>query len=148
MLSRICICEVEKLVLMHPSPACWPAVISIFCLSAVSLRSLWSLAHPSSSVTFSFPSSPLVFILCSFSIYFRPQVPLLKEQKQRFRGVQHIHRETPVHREGPSLRPASIKLYLVSAAGSGWVRKILYLTLKPIDVFILIYLINSDLNAI
>lgn len=53
-----------------------------------------------------------------------PKVPLLKEQKQCFGGVQHIHRETPVHREGPSFRPASIKLYLVSAAGSGWVRRI------------------------
>lgn len=51
------------------------------------------------------------------------QVPLLEEQKQCFRGVQHIHRETPVHRERPPLCPASTKLYLVSAAGSGWVRK-------------------------
>lgn len=90
---------------------------------------LHSLCH---SVIFSFPSSPSVFTLCPL-FYFCPpplhwtspllQVPLPKEQKQRFRGVQHIHRETPVHREGPSLRPASTKLYLVSAAGSGWVRK-------------------------
>lgn len=56
------------------------------------------------------------------------QVPLPKEQKQRFRGVQHIHRETPVHREGPPLRPASTKLYLVSAAGSGRVRQSCWLS--------------------
>lgn len=50
------------------------------------------------------------------------QVPLLKEQKWRFCGVQHIYRETPVHRKGPPLRPTSVKLYLVSAASSRWVR--------------------------
>lgn len=51
------------------------------------------------------------------------QVPLLKEQKWRFCGVQHIHRKTPVHRKGSPLRPTSLKLYLVSAASSGWVRR-------------------------
>lgn len=59
-----------------------------------------------------------------YHILFGPtlQVPLLKEQKWRFGGVQHIHGETPVHRKGPPLCPTSVKLYLVSAASSGWVR--------------------------
>lgn len=69
------------------------------------------------------PSSPLFSVFhLNVSLLFLPKVPLLKEQKQCVCGVQHVHRETPVHREGPSFRPASIKLYLVSAAGSGWVR--------------------------
>lgn len=117
----------------------WSAVISIFCLSAViffyvsvNLSCFWfagSLIYV--TLLSRFLSNLLLLSLSSvpfFSISVRSllwtstlQVPMLKEQKQRFRGVQHIHRETPVHREGPSLRPASTKLYLVSAAGSGWV---------------------------
>lgn len=119
----------------------WSAVISIFCLSAVSPRSPKSLGlRPLQHIPFfSFwPWSSLHFLLIVAL-----QVSLLKEQKRRFGGVQHIHRETPVHREGPSLRPASIKLYLVSAAGSGWVRRAVYLTDQSTAAFIWIFTRSS-----
>jgi len=107
------------------SPAC---LVFIVCQ-----RLLWtaSFSFPSSSVShFRSPSSPfclyppsLFYIFLSLFLFFSStlQVPLLKEQKWRVCSVQRVHRETPVHREGPSLPPASTKLYLVSAAGSGWV---------------------------
>lgn len=95
----------------HPRRYCiwyWCASCSNIQSQSVSVPSYFSAAFLLPSLT--------VFLLSL------PKVPLLKEQKQRFCGVQHVHRETPVHRERPSFRPASIKLYLVSAAGSGWVR--------------------------
>lgn len=98
-------CAGEKVAFTSPSMSASRHMI--FCLS---LKSLWTLCpHILTSE----------FVLCPQTL----QVPLLKEQKQRFCGVQHLHRETPVHREGAALRPASTKLYLVSAAGSGWVRR-------------------------
>lgn len=97
------------------------SLISVFLLYHLTPNTLCNVFFP----IFSFRLCPLPLFLfpSSAPLNLPLQVPLLKEQKQRFRGVQHIHRETPVHTEGPSLRPASPKLYLVSAAGSGWVRK-------------------------
>ena len=50
------------------------------------------------------------------------QVPLSEEQEQCFRGVQHVHREASVHREGTPVRSAPAQLHMVSAACSGRVR--------------------------
>lgn len=54
------------------------------------------------------------------------QVPLFKEQKQCVCSFQHIYAETPLNREGSSLCAALAQLYLVSLAGSGWVRPCLF----------------------